>query len=132
MIDLVTLFALGMSYILESEETDEDNCLVESLSPTHYQDCHEELGTFRKIRNYFFFIFVPFKCLSFAYKLVFMVKRYHTTYGTYNLPEVYFVVATLIKVMILLPNYFFVEINTIYAVFCLNSLCSYWLTYILS
>lgn len=61
-----------------------------------------------------------------------MAMKYKATFGTYNLPEVYFVVATLIKVAILLPNYFIVEINTIYCVYVLNSLCSYWLTYVLS
>ena len=44
----------------------------------------------------------------------------------------YFVAVTLLKVAILLPNYFWHEINTLYLVFCLNSLCSYFLTYILS
>ena len=61
-----------------------------------------------------------------------MIKRYKTTYGTFNMPEVYFVAVTLIKVAILLPNYFIHEMNTFYYVFCMNSLCSYFLTYILT
>ena len=61
-----------------------------------------------------------------------MIKRYKTTYGTFNMPEVYFVAVTLIKVAILLPNYFIHEMNTFYFVFCMNSLCSYFLTYILT
>lgn len=48
------------------------------------------------------------------------------------MPEVYFVAVTLLKVAILLPNYFIHEMNTFYFVFCMNSLCSYFLTYILS
>ena len=48
------------------------------------------------------------------------------------MPEVYFVFVTLVKVAILLPNYFVYEINTLFLVLVLNSLCSYFLTYILS
>ena len=37
---------------------------------------------------------------------------------------------TLLKVTILIPNYFIREINTLYVVFLLNSYCSYFLNYI--
>lgn len=40
------------------------------------------------------------------------------------------IVLTLIKVTILIPNYFIREINTLYVGFLLNSYCSYFLTYI--
>ena len=48
------------------------------------------------------------------------------------MPEVYFVAVTLIKVVILLPNYFIREMNLFYYVFSMNSICSYFLTYILT
>ena len=69
--------------------------------------------------------------MSFGYKLVWMIHRYYLTFGKFNIPEIWFIVMTLIKITILLPNYFLVEMNTLYAVFILNSICSYWLNYVL-
>ena len=77
-------------------------------------------------------MFVTFKCLSFAYKLMWMLHRYHLTYGTFKMPEVWITGATLLKITLLLPNYFIIEINTLYVVFLLNSYCSYFLAYVLA
>ena len=59
-----------------------------------------------------------------------MTLKYYRTYGTMNLPEIWLILMTLVKITILLPNYFVHEINTMYCVFILNSYCSYFLTYI--
>ena len=68
--------------------------------------------------------------MSFAYKLIWMALKYKRTYGTLRLPEVWIILLTLLKVTILIPNYFIIEINTLFIVFLLNSYCSYFLTYI--
>ena len=77
-------------------------------------------------------MFVVLKSISFGYKLIWMIHRYYLTYGKFNIPEIWFSVMTLIKIMILLPNYFLCEMNTLYCVLILNSLCSYWLGYVLA
>lgn len=85
-----------------------------------------------KIRNIFFEVFVVLKCASFGYKLIWMTKRYKMTHNTFNLPEVWLIGITMLKILILLPNYFIREINMLYLVFLLNSYCSYFLTYLFS
>ena len=52
------------------------------------------------------------------------------TFGTYNIPEVYILAFTLLKITMILPNYFIREINTLAVVFLLNSMTSYSLSYV--
>ena len=133
MIDLVFMLLLSLSDTGGGvSETSSTDCVVPVGSETPKQDCPLPIGNFRKYKNYVFDVFVVCKCICLSVKLITMIKRYHMTHKTYNLPEVYFVAVTLLKVTILLPNYFLHEMNTIYFVFLLNSLCSYFLTYILS
>ena len=58
------------------------------------------------------------------------MKRYKMTYGTYNIPEVFIIFVTLLKIIMILPNYYFREINTLAVVFILNSMTSYALSYV--
>ena len=76
-------------------------------------------------------MFVIAKCLMFGYKLILMMRRYHLTYKKWNVPENWFIGFTILKIAILLPNYWLREINMILLVFVLNSMCSYWLNYML-
>ena len=127
MIDLLIATLVSLSRLTDEEE---EPCVVPAGSKTPGQDCEKELGLARKIRNVFFEVFVVFKCVSFAYKLIWMALKYKRTYGTLSLPEVWIILLTLLKVTILIPNYFIIEINTLFVVFLLNSYCSYFLTYI--
>lgn len=77
MIDLLIAVFVSVSKL-----TEEEPCVVPAGSVTPGQDCEKELGLPRKIRNVFFEVFVVFKCLSFAYKLVWMMLKYKRTYGT--------------------------------------------------
>ena len=126
MLDLLIATLVTLSRLTDEEEP----CVVPEGSKTPGQDCEKELSLARKLRDWFFKIFVVFKCLSFGYKMIWMAIKYKRTYGTLRLPEVWIILLTLLKVTILIPNYFIIEINTLFIVFLLNSYCSYFLTYI--
>ena len=49
----------------------------------------------------------------------------------YRVPEVWFLVITLVKLIALLPAYWYRQINFMYAIFLVNSLSCYWLNYLL-
>lgn len=134
--DITALFLLSsLSNFMFESASDSDESREECLQrcpKVQTQECHCAFSTFVEVKNYFFEVFVVFKCASFAYKLFWMMKRYKMTYGTYNIPEVFIIFFTLLKIIIILPNYFFKEINTLAVVFILNSMTSYALSYVLA
>ena len=130
MIDLVAMMMLTASHFALGDADDNED--DPACYPVRTQSCEAPFGVARKIRNITFAVLVVIKCMYLMWSLFTMIKRYRTTHKTYCMPEVYFIAVTLIKVAILLPNYFLQEMNTFYFTFCMNSLCSYFLTYILS
>ena len=72
-----------------------------------------------------------FKVISSGYRIVWTIKRYERTFPMYRVPEVWFLVITLVKLIALLPAYWYRQINFMYAIFLVNSLSCYWLNYLL-
>ena len=132
--DVAALFLLSsFSNFMFESSADSDESREECLQrcpKVQTQECHCDPSTFLEVKDHCFQVFAVFKCASFAYKLFWIMKRYKMTYGTYNIPEVFIIGFTLLKIIILLPNYFFREINTLAVVFILNSMTSYALSYV--
>ena len=76
------------------------------------------------IRNTFIF----FKSLAFIYKSIWTSRKYKATYMQLNIFEIWFMALAGVKILVLLPNIYYKEINWLYACFVLNSFLSYWLS----
>lgn len=67
-----------------------------------------------------------------TYRLSWTLVKYYRTYERVNVPEIWINLMTLIKLFLLLPIYWLHDINLLFLVFTLNSICMVWLNYILS
>ena len=77
------------------------------------------------VRNTFIFC----KSLAFIYKSIWTSKKYKATYMRLNIFEIWFMGLAGVKILVLLPNIYYRDINWLYACFVLNSFLSYWLSY---
>ena len=77
------------------------------------------------VRNTFIFL----KSLAFMYKSVWTSRRYRLTFGKWNIFEIWFMGMAAVKILILLPNIYYKEINWLFACLVLNAGLSYWLSF---
>ena len=95
----------------------------------------QELGfepdTFMKVRSWVFNAFVLIKIILYVYKYILIEIRYVRTFKSYRQTEVWWTNLKILMLVVLLPNYFYKEINYLYFCFLLNSVNTYWYSYIL-
>ena len=82
---------------------------------------------FRSIRNGLFSFLMLIKVFNSWNIMIWTIRKYKQTEGSYNVPEIRLILAQFLKTTILLIAYFLQEMNMIYMVFVLNSVCTYWL-----
>ena len=82
---------------------------------------------FRSIRNGLFSLLMLIKVFNSWNIMIWTIRKYKKTEGSYNVPEIRLILAQFLKTTILLIAYFMQEMNMIYLVFFLNSVCTYWL-----
>lgn len=59
-----------------------------------------------------------------TYRLSWTTLKYYKTWGTVNVTEIYVSVFNIIKLLVLLPVYWTHDINMLFGVFALNSICT--------
>ena len=84
-----------------------------------------------EILSIVFYIIVVGKTLAFDWGFYNYIKRYYQTYKSFNQVEIWMLLLTMVKVTVLMPNYFLREINYLYMVFIINSATTFWLSHIL-
>ena len=85
----------------------------------------------RSIRNGVFALLMLFKVANSWNIMIWTMKKYRLTQGTWKVPEIRIIVAQFLKITLLLIAYFLQEMNCLYFVFIINSLCTYWLQWML-
>lgn len=78
-----------------------------------------------------FMIIMTAKTIAFDISITGNIKRYYVTYKKFNQAEIWLLLLTVFKVTIVLPNYFYREINWLYYVFVINSFTTFYLSHIL-
>ena len=76
-------------------------------------------------------VFMVLKTLAFDFSFYGYVQRYRKTYGTWDQVEIWLLILAAGKLTFLLPNYFLKEINYLFYVYAVNTLCTFWLSHIL-
>ena len=87
------------------------------------------MNNWRLFKIYFFYLFIVVKIVLYLFKFVFIAVRYFKTFGTLKKFEIWWFVLKGLALAILLPNYFFRDINWMYYTFVINSVTTYWLSF---
>ena len=95
-----------------------------NIAPEFHLSLIQEIFTW--VRNIFIFC----KSIAFIYKSAWTSNKYKVTYQRRNVFEIWFMGMAAIKILVLLPNIYYKEINWLFACLILNSFLSYWLSYI--
>ena len=75
-------------------------------------------------------VFIAFKSCAFMYQSGLTSWKYHITFKRWNIFEIWFMGLATIKILVLLPNIYYREINWLFACLILNSGLSYWLSFL--
>ena len=78
-----------------------------------------------------FGIFFIFKSIAFNVQFFSYIKRYWQTYKTLNQVEIWIFLLTAIKMTVVVPDYWFYEINWLFWVFVVNSAVTFWMSHLL-
>lgn len=81
-------------------------------------------GLVLKIRNWFFQFFIVIRIALMTYRICWTTFKYYKTYGKMNQGEIWILLMTLVKLFILFPIYWLHEMNMLFVVFALNSVCT--------
>ena len=87
------------------------------------------MNNWRLFKIYVFYVFVVVKILLYLFKFVFIAIRYYKTFKTFKKFEIWWFALKGLSLAILLPNYFYREINMMYFTFLINSVTTYWLSF---
>ena len=100
-----------------------------------YQLCVEngdmEIGAFREWKDIFWQIFIVIKCLLFLPQFANVARRYKSTHNSWKMFEIWFMIFRFIEILMLIPVYFYKEINALFFIFTCNSICMYSMSYML-
>lgn len=59
-----------------------------------------------------------------TYRLCWTTVKYYKTFEKVNVPEIWILLLTLLKLLILFPIYWLHEMNLLFMVYSLNSVCT--------
>ena len=88
-----------------------------------------DLSLIQEILTWVRNIFIFCKSIAFIYKSAWTSNKYKVTYQRLNVFEIWFMGMAAVKILVLLPNIYYREINWLFACLILNSFLSYWLSY---
>ena len=76
-------------------------------------------------------VFFIIKATLFDLQYFGYIKRYIQTYLSWNQVEIWLMMLTIIKFNVVLPDYYFKEINWFFWIFIINSFVTYWLSHVI-
>ena len=130
---LYNLYTDGITYVNDYIDVNQFKTYPysECKDESRFEDAYnKDVG--RSIRNGIFAVLMFIKVFNTWYIMTWTINKYRITQGTWHVPEIRLIGAQLLKTTMLLVAYFMQEMNTLYAVYLLNSICTYWLQWMLA